>query len=233
NTSIQLDFAAKDASDFANSMKSQQDGLYRKVVVKLLTDEHAKRDDVLDGLEWIRHEMTSRDVGMVYLAGHGVNDSDGIFYYLPQDIDVDKLKRTGVIFTEIKNTLATLPGKALFFVDTCHAGNVLGTGRRAIPNDITTVVNELTSAENGVIVFAAATGRQFAQESAALGNGVFTKSLIEGIGGKADSARSGRVTHKMLDLYTSERVKQLTKGAQSPVTIVPQGVPDFPVAIVH
>ena len=233
NPSIRLDFAAKDASDFAASLKKQQDGLYRKVVIKLLTDEHAKRDDVLDGLEWIRREMTNRDVGMVYLAGHGVNDSDGVFYYLPQDIDVDKLKRTGVIFTEIKNTLATLPGKALFFVDTCHAGNVLGTGRRAIPNDITAVINELTSAENGVIVFAAATGRQFAQESAAWHNGVFTMSLIEGLGGKADNARTGRVTHKMLDLYTSERVKELTKGAQSPVTIVPQGLPDFPLSIVR
>ncbi len=233
NASIRLDFAAKDASDFATSLKKQQDGLYRKVVIKLLTDEHAKRDDVLDGLEWIRREMTNRDVGMVYLAGHGVNDSDGVFYYLPQDIDVDKLKRTGVIFTEIKNTLSTLPGKALFFVDTCHAGNVLGTGRRAIPNDITAVINELTSAENGVIVFAAATGRQFAQESSAWHNGVFTMSLIEGLGGKADNAHSGRVTHKMLDLYTSERVKELTKGAQSPVTIVPQGLPDFPLSIVR
>lgn len=233
NPSIRLDYAAKDASDFAASLKKQQDGLYRKVVIKLLTDEHAKRDDVLDGLEWIRREMTNRDVGMVYLAGHGVNDSDGVFYYLPQDIDVDKLKRTGVIFTEIKNTLATLPGKALFFVDTCHAGNVLGTGRRAIPNDITAVINELTSAENGVIVFAAATGRQFAQESSAWHNGVFTMSLIEGLGGKADNARTGRVTHKMLDLYTSERVKELTKGTQSPVTIVPQGLPDFPLSIVR
>lgn len=231
NAAIQLDYAAKDAGDFVASLKQQQGVLYRKVVVKLLTDDRAKRDDVLDGLEWIRREMTNRDVGMIFLAGHGVNDSDGIFYYLPQDVDVDKLKRTGVIFTEIKNTLATLPGKALFFVDTCHAGNVLGTGRRAIPNDITAVVNELTSAENGVIVFAAATGRQFAQESATWRNGVFTLSLIEGIGGKADNARSGRVTHKMLDLYTSERVKALTKGAQSPVTIVPQGIPDFPLAI--
>jgi WD40 repeat protein len=231
NPALKLDYAAKDASDFAAAFKPQQDGLYRKVVIKLLTDESARRDDVLDGLEWIRRELTSRDVGMVFFAGHGVNDSDGVYYYLPQDVDIDKLKRTGVIFTEIRNTLASLPGKALFFVDTCHSGNVLGTGRRGARNDLTAVVNELSSAENGVIVFAASTGRQYAQESTEWRNGVFTKALLEGVGGKADHARSGRVTHKMLDLYTSERVKTLTKGSQSPVTIVPQGVPDFPVAI--
>ena len=49
--------------------------------------------------------------------------------------------------------------------------------------------------------------------------------------GKADVGGTGRVTHKMLDLYISERVKALTKGTQTPVTIVPQGIPDFPVAI--
>ncbi|HSV55155.1 MAG TPA: caspase family protein, partial [Burkholderiaceae bacterium] len=230
NPSITLDFPAKDAGDFAAAFKSQV-GLYRKVVVKLLTDDGAKRDDVLDGLEWIRREMTSRDVGMVFLAGHGVNDSDGVYYYLPQDVEPDKLKRTGVIFTEIKNTLSALPGKVLFFVDTCHSGNVLGTGRRAIPNDLTAIVNELSSAENGVIVFAASTGRQVAQESPEWGNGAFTKAVVEGVSGLADRGRTGRVTHKMLDLHISERVKELTRGSQSPVTIVPQGVPDFPLVV--
>ena len=231
NANIQLQFASKDASDFANIFKLQDKQLYRKVEVKLLTDENARRDDILDGLEWIRREMTSRDVGVVFMAGHGINDSDGVYYYLPQDTDPDRLKRTGVIFTEIRNTLAALPGKALFFVDTCHSGNVLGTGRRAISNDLTAVVNELSSAENGVIVFAASTGRQVAQESAEWGNGAFTKAVVEGMSGRADVGRTGRVTHKMLDLYVSERVKALTRGTQSPVTIVPQGISDFPVAI--
>lgn len=228
---LQLDYAAKDADDFVKAFKQQENQLYRKVSVKLLRDDKAKRDDILDGLEWIRREMTARDVGVVFFGGHGVNDSDGVYYYLPQDADVDKLKRSGVIFTEIRNTLAALPGKALFFIDTCHSGNVLGTGRRGVANDITAVVNELSSAENGVIVFAASTGRQFAQESAKWGNGAFTRAVIEGMGGKADTTGSGRITHKMLDLYISERVKAMTRGTQSPVTIVPQGIPDFPVAI--
>ncbi|MDB5846846.1 MAG: peptidase caspase catalytic subunit p20 [Rhodoferax sp.] len=228
---LRLDYPAKDATDFAAAFQNQQQGLYRKVVVKLLKDETARRDDVLDGLEWIRREMTARDVGVVFLAGHGVNDSDGVYYYLPQDVDTERLKRSGVIFTEIKNTLAALPGKVLFFVDTCHAGNVLGTGRRGVRNDITAIVNELSSAENGVVVFAASTGRQEAQESSDWGNGAFTKAVIEGVRGQADFAHTGRVTHKMLDLYIAERVKALTRGSQSPVTIVPQGVPDFPLVL--
>lgn len=228
----QLDYAAKDATDFSRVFQQQESQLYRKVEVRLLTDDKAKRDDVLEGLEWIRRQATARDVAVVFLAGHGVNDDDGVYYYLPQDADADRLKRTGVIFTEIRNTVTALPGKVLFFIDTCHAGNVFGTARRAIPRDLTAMVNELSSAENGVIVFAASTGRQFAQESTRWGNGAFTLAVVEGMNGKADFSGSGRVTHKMLDLYVSERVKEMTRGKQSPVTIVPQGVPDFPVAAV-
>lgn len=233
DTSLKLDYSAKDAKDFSEALAGQQGKLYRQVVVKLLTDQLATRDSILDGLEWIRRQMTARDVGVVFFAGHGVNDPDGVYYYLPYDTQTDKLKRSGVIFTEIKNTLASLPGKAMFFVDTCHSGNVLGSAKtRGSPQgDLTRVVNELSSAENGVIVFAASTGKQLAQEAFEWKNGAFTLALLEGLRGAADFSKTGRVTHKMLDLYVSERVKALTKGAQSPVTIVPQGLPDFPLAI--
>jgi hypothetical protein len=35
----------------------------------------------------------------------------------------------------------------------------------------------------------------------------------------------------MLDLYVSERVKELTKGEQTPTTLKPSNVPDFPLAV--
>lgn len=230
NPAYRLNFAAKDASDFAAVLQQQQGKLYRQVEVKLLTDKHATRDAVLDGLEWLRRQVTAKDIGMLYLAGHGINDADGNYYYLPADTDVDHLKRSGVVFREIRDTLANLPGKALFFVDTCHSGNILG-GRRGL-TDLNGVINELASAENGVVVFSSSTGRQYSLEDASWGNGAFTKALVEGIGGKADFKHSGRITHKMLDLYVSERVKILTDGQQSPVTQAPGGVPDFPIALV-
>jgi hypothetical protein len=184
---IQLEFAAKDSTDLSNFFKTQEGGLYRKVSVRLLTDGGARRDDVLDGLEWIRRELTARDVAMVFIAGHGVNDADGTYYFLPQDVNIKALKRTGVIFSEIRNTLVSLPGKAMFFIDTCHAGNVLGTGTRSLRLDTTAVINELSSADNGVIVFAAATGRQYAQESSDWGNGAFHQGHPRGF------AREGRL----------------------------------------
>ncbi len=226
---LRLNFASKDAGDFAQFLKSQQGSLYREVVVKALIDTGATKDEILDGLDWISKETTSKDVAMIFFAGHGVNDSTGIYYYLPVNANRDKLKRTSVPFSDIKNTVAALAGKALFFVDTCHSGNVMGA-RRGI-SDITGVVNELASSENGVVVFASSTGSQYSLESPDWGNGAFTKALIEGLNGGADYRRSGRITVNMLDLYISERVKELTGGKQTPTTTKPQTVPDFPVIV--
>ncbi len=93
------------------------------------------------------------------------------------------------------------------------------------------MVNDLTSAENGVIVFAASSGNQFSLENARWGNGAFTKALLEGISGKADFNQSGRITINMLDLYLSERVKVLTDGQQTPTTTKPKTIADFPVVM--
>jgi hypothetical protein len=56
---------------------------------------------------------------------------------------------------------------------------------------------------------------------------------VEGIRGKADFKFTGRITVNMLDLYVSERVKELTQGQQTPTTAKPPNVPDFPVALLR
>jgi uncharacterized caspase-like protein len=227
--SLTLGFAAKDAKDFAESFLKQKSGLYRDVVAKVLTDEKATKDEIIDGFDWISKETTSKDVAVVFLAGDGVNDSGGVFYYLPVNTDLEKLRRTGVPFTEKKNTVASLAGKTILFIDTCHARNVMGA--RAVAPDITGVVNELASAENGAAVFASSTGRQYSFEGSNWGNGAFTKAVLEGINGKADYTGNGRITINMLDLYISERVKELTRGKQTPATAKPQTIPDFPLVL--
>jgi hypothetical protein len=228
---LQLGFPSKDAQDFAHALLTQKGMLYRDVVVKVLTDGNATKDAVLDGLEWIQKETTSKDVAMILLAGHGVNDASGLYYFLPYNTDLESLKRTGVPFTDIKSTVSSVAGKMLMFVDTCHSGNVMGIRRAVSEVDIAAFANELASAESGAVVFAASTGSQYSLEKAEWGNGAFTKALVEGLLGKADYAGKGKITINMLDLYLSERVKELTGGKQTPTTTKPQTIADFPVAV--
>jgi uncharacterized caspase-like protein len=74
--------------------------------------------------------------------------------------------------------------------------------------------------------------KQFSFEDPAWGNGAFTKELIEGLKGKADLLGKGKITINMLQAYISERVKELTKGKQTPTVVKPQSVPDFPIAVI-
>jgi uncharacterized caspase-like protein len=116
-------------------------------------------------------------------------------------------------------------GKTLFFFDTCRSGSIS-------PPDINLVANKLSSDENGLVVFAASTGREFAYEREEWGNGAFTKALIEALAGKADAStyRNGRTTVDLLDAWLEEEVKSLTKDLQHPVALKPRAVRDFAVA---
>jgi WD40 repeat protein len=230
---LRLDLAAKDALDFGAAWEKQSGKLYSAVEVKTLTDARATKGNILDGLEWLQRQVSSKDVAVLFFAGHGINDATGGFYFLPVEADLEKLKRTGVSQFDITATVTGIAGKVLVFIDACHSGNLMGRNKRRGMVVVSAVVNELASAENGAVVFSSATGRQYALENKEWGNGAFTKSVVEGIRGKADYNGTGRITLNMLDLYISERVKALTQGQQTPTTVKPPNIPDFPVALLR
>ncbi|WP_447973106.1 caspase family protein [Nitrospira sp. Kam-Ns4a] len=228
---LRLGFAAKDARDFARAMARQQGGLYEAVETKVLTDGQATKENILDHLDWLLKQTTGKDVAMVFLAGHGDTDVKGKYYFLPVNVDPERLMATGVPYTDLKETVEALAGKVFAFVDTCKAGNVLGKRRGGA--DINQLVHELANADSGAVVFTAATGRQASLEHPDWGNGAFTKALVEGLNGQADLFGRGTITITSLEAYIAERVKALTKGKQTPTTAKPKTVPDFPVAVVR
>jgi WD40 repeat protein len=228
-----LDYAAKDAHDFAGSLVNQNGALYSEVVIKLLVDQQATAVAIKDGLDWLTHQVTEHDVGIVYLAGHGIVDERSRFYFMATDSDASRLKATAVAKDDIADTLDGLAGKALLFLDACHAGSMVATGRRSI-YDNNEVVNDFLHSERGVVVFAGSTGRQVSMEDPSWGNGAFTKALVEGLGSPGVRARAkdvGPITPALLEFYVAERVKELTGGKQSPV--MNSTAPDFPFAIVR
>lgn len=229
---LRLRYPAKDARDLAQALRRQQGRLYRGVESRVLIDQRATRRGILDGLEWLRASTTGNDVAVLFMAGHGLDaPGSGQYFFLPHDGDPASPVSTAVPDVMIREVLASTAGKVILFLDTCHAGRVLSGVALRGGGPLSRFVHELTSAENGVVVFAASTGRQPSQESAAWGNGAFTHALLEGLLGRADAGRTGRVTLTMLDLYISERVKQLTRGAQIPTTAKPSTIPDFPLAV--
>jgi WD40 repeat protein len=229
-----LTYADRDAKDFAEAMRRQAGLLYEKVEVRTLPNEEATRDGIMDGLDWLMRAPTKRDIAMVFLSGHGLSDERRRYYFLPYDFDLLKKLATGVKQTDLTDALREIPAKkVLFFVDSCHAAGAGDTGFKGGEQaDIDGLVNELKSAEAGVVVFASSTGTQVSQENKAWENGAFTEALLEGLAGKADPYGKKAITVKGLDFYLANRVKELTGGAQTPTTTMPDATPDFPIAAI-
>jgi WD40 repeat protein len=223
---LNLHYAAKDAHDFAEALKLQQGGLYRDVELKVLTDADATTGEVRRALGWLEQSVTSRDVGLVFLAGHGITDARQRYYYLDYDSDPNHPEDSAVEDVVLKERTRSIAGKVLIFLDTCHAGQAVGGATY-----INRLVEELSNTDNGVVTFASSTGRQLSLEDDDWKNGAFTKALIEGLPapgrkGKADLTNKGFITTAALDLWLAERVGELTHGSQSPVMQRP--IPDFP-----
>lgn len=230
NPDYNLGLAAKDARDFVDTLRKQRGAQYGEVHVRQLLDKEASRPALEAGLEWLRLSMKPRDTAIVFLAGHGFNEGP-TYYFMTREANLQNLSQTALPFTALRSTLTSLQGRVMLFVDTCHAGNAIGRATTRQARDSTSAVNEMASSENGLVVFASSTGGQFSQENADWGNGAFTKAVVEGLQGAADFKKRGRITYKGLDAYVSDRVDELTRGEQTPVTPVLAGVPDFVIAL--
>jgi uncharacterized caspase-like protein len=230
-----LHFGAKDADDFVNLAKAQAGGLYEKVIPypdhESLRDEDAKREAILDALDWIMRAVTNtNDVAMVFLSGHGISTPDQHYAFLPFDYDANRVERTTISDAELQKYLTKIGGKKVFFFDTCYSGDVLvgkNTDSRA---NVDKFANDLKASENGIVVFASSTGNQLSLERDDWGNGAFTKAVVEGMRGAA--ARPGLPAISISDLngYVSRRVKELTGGTQRPVMAIPKTVDDYWIA---
>jgi WD40 repeat protein len=226
-----LDFPAKDAQDFVAAMRAQETRLYGSILVNVINDDIAFRDEIIEGLKWLEKNVTANDVAMVFLAGHGDTDDQDNFHYLSIDTDLDDISGSAVPGSALRDSLATIKGKRIFFIDACHAGAVMGTRKpRAAPN-LDRLVNELVSADAGAVVFAASRSGEASLESPVWDNGAFTKALVEGLNGAAAHHGDGGITVALLEDYIYRRVRDLTGNQQSPTSAKPNTVPNYTIAL--
>jgi uncharacterized caspase-like protein len=119
--------------------------------------------------------------------------------------------------------MQNLPGRAMFFLDTCHSGALANQAK------VAGTVNQVDE-ERGVIVFASATAKELAQETDEWKNGAFTKALIEGLRGEAEDPRDKYIYPTTLKRYVTRRVRDLTDNQQRPY-VSDHGIDD-PIAVV-
>jgi uncharacterized caspase-like protein len=226
---LDLDYAAKDARDLASALAP--------ATTALVTDAAATREGIAGAAERLR-SAAPHDTVVLFLAGHGVLDPAGDYWFLTHDADPHQPAERGLAYGAVESLLETCPARRrLILLDTCHAGELDAEGLVAVstpPGSAPGVkARGLRSWRAGAVrpgfefldlrsgigaaVLASSAGLEFALESADWSNGVFTLAVLEGWArGGADGDADGTIKVSELAAFVAGRVQALTGGTQNP-----------------
>jgi len=199
-----LRYADKDAEAF---VKVAGEGTQQHVFL----NENATASNVRFALEEMKASVTEDDIVAIFLAGHGAVDAAGNYYMLLHDSDVADLENTALPWDDFVSALKSIRAKlVMVFADTCHSGSITGQ------ESVNTLIDRLNR-KAGVIVFTASRGDEASIEREDWGHGAFTKALLEGFSGEADTyPKDKQVSLAELRDYVIPRVEELTSGRQHP-----------------
>ena len=124
NPDVNLKYAAKDARDILQRLKTKAGDQYGEVKELLITDKEVTKGSIETIREFL-NSATIDDTVLMFVAGHGLLDSNYDYYFGTTDIDFNNPSDKGIAFEEFDDLLAELPSlKKSLLIDTCHAGEL-------------------------------------------------------------------------------------------------------------
>jgi hypothetical protein len=227
---LKLDCAAPDARDIRQAFLTHSRRQFPGgVEARMLLDAQATRANILEGLQWLAGKAKGNDVAVVFYAGHGDSQIEGQFYLVPFDANLRKLGATGVSGESLRKALGDLPCTTMLILDACDSGGFDAKATktrktRALPTATDTMLRQMVNDEGLVVMCGAAKGKEAAEEN---GHGFFTRAIVEGLSGKADFFKKGRVELYDLQAYVKTRVGQLSGDEQEPTISIPSTIRSF------
>jgi hypothetical protein len=232
---INLTYAHTDAATIGERFAQLEGSLYREVHLKTLTNGEATLANIKAGIAWLEREATQMDMILVFVSSHGALDHKGNLYLLPHDVKTEELFATGLNIEALTHGMNGVPCKKLILLDACHSGQsghdllAYATPKAANVNQ---AIEDLLNKEAGITVMTSSSGNEFSYENPRWGHGAFTKAILEGLDGAADYNRDQLVNLFELNLFVTQRVKDLTGGRQHPFTPI-NLFGDIPVYVVE
>ncbi len=218
----QLEFAHRDASDFADFLRSPNGGFPSNQLI-LLTNQTATISAMRSALgTTLPRSVEPDDMVIIFFAGHGVVEGEGDGYLLAHDSDPQNLYATALQLSEL-NRIVTERVKArsvILITDACHSGRLgwapRGAGESAML--VNRYLDEIDRSGKGIFRLLASRADQLSYEDKRLGggHGVFTWFLLEALRGKGDADADGIVRVGEVIDYLSETVPKATQSLQHP-----------------
>jgi uncharacterized caspase-like protein len=199
---------------------------YGEVVAEGLFDAEATRAKIVAKLEDIARRVRPEDAVLIYLAGHGIANSDGTYFFVtPDATSVQDAEAQSLDHPTLVRLLSELSARnVLLLLDTCYAGAFHLQGPGNLAN------------ESGRFVLTGSSSVEEALDSYDGTNGVFAYAVREGLYGAAADASGDDIDALQLGVYVRRALPQLArerKHQQSAVFKAAGGdLAAFPVAAV-
>jgi uncharacterized caspase-like protein len=224
-----LKFASNDATEIARLFeKLGKNSGFSVTKTLLLADtaaQKATRANVMAMLADFLSAATGDDTVVVFLASHGISDSHGNYYFVPQDARFADIKAllagldrapSLLRWDYFVDRLRDTAGRRLLIVDTCSSGNAAGTF------DAHSLAKR--SLASSFALMAASRGNEESQELPSQKHGLFTYGLLEALRTGYDPDHDGMVSLSEAFEFAYDKVQELKNkavGAQTPQLSAP------------
>lgn len=152
------------------------------------------------------------DMIVFFFSGHGVSDKQGNNYLLPVDVRMDSnetIYSTSVKVEDIVKKLADKGfDKTLLVLDACREQLATGKNSKSVISDSDFRFRVKPYSDSSVAISYFCTSEKLlCYEDPNSSYGVFTRYLLEGLRGNADTNRDKLVTFKELSAYAHKNIK--------------------------
>jgi uncharacterized caspase-like protein len=221
DSSINLRYAAKDATDFKNFLVSTEK--FKTDHVKLLTDEAATRENIIGllGDKWLATKVRPNDLVVVYVSSHGssaAKDANGTNFMVAYDTNKNSLAATGIPMQWLTNIVSEQVHAAkvrlVLIMDVCHSGAV-GEGQKGLTR-VEGIDPHAMKIGEGQMVICSSQSDQVSWESKHYENSVFTRRLIEALQTNKDKTTMFEA-YKQLKILVESEVLKDRGNLQTPV----------------
>ncbi|MCS7061776.1 MAG: caspase family protein, partial [Anaerolineae bacterium] len=230
-----------DAADMAAMLKRADRAGYPADHVRILLDDQASKQAILDGLRWLTERTDEDSTAVVFFSGHGarvVERGAPANYLLPYHTQVNALRDTAIRSDELTQALSAIrAGRLVVILDACHSGgtgeakDALAPEAEAIKGNPSDDLYEELRQGNGRVILASSKSVELSYVLPNARNSLFTQCLLEGMDGKARHRGDGTVRIFDLAEYVMEEVPARYHRKQHPIFKAQDVDANFPVAL--
>jgi hypothetical protein len=194
-----LRLAGADARTFKEIVTSLAPDAYGEVVAETLFDAEATRANIVARLEDLAGRVRPEDAVLIYLAGHGIANADGTYFFVTADAtSIEDADGHSLDHPTLVRLLSELPARNVFLLlDTCYAGAFHLQGPGNLAN------------ESGRFVLTGSSSVEEALDSYDGTNGVFAYAVREGLYGGAADASGNEIDALQLGVYVRRELPRL------------------------